>query len=92
MSNTNDISDAEIRTNDPFQDMPLGVALKARSCLKRLAKSPMRAVPEYMPIAALEKVGLAIRGKETKLKGVYNYRISPAGKAWLAKETKEHGQ
>lgn len=72
-------------TEDPFATMSSFVAMKARSCLKRLGKRSMQTLPEYTPIVALVNAGLAIRGKETPEKGIYNYRISPAGKAWLAK-------
>lgn len=52
--------------------------------LRKLTKRSGAFVPAYPPIKALEAAGLVLRDKETSRPGVFNYRISPAGRAWLA--------
>jgi len=56
---------------------------RAEFMLRKLAKRSDTSVPEYAQIKTLESAGLVIRGKETSRAGVFNYRISPAGRAWL---------
>ena len=57
---------------------------RAEAMLRKLAMRGFACVPEYAQIKALETIGFATRGKETPKPGVFNYRISPAGRAWLA--------
>lgn len=56
---------------------------RAEAMLRKLAMRGFACVPEYAQIKALETVGFATRGKE-RGNGIFNYRISPAGRAWLA--------
>ncbi len=56
---------------------------RAEFMLRQLAKRSFVCHPEYAQIKALEAIGFAARGKE-RGNGIFNYRISPAGRAWLA--------
>lgn len=61
---------------------PIGNARNERE-LRKLARRAAAFVPTYPPIAALEAAGLILRGIARR-EGVFDYRVSPAGRVWLA--------